>query len=140
MSTGLDTQTLSAVFQSRPDILDGIQKAAGMSKAASIAIDPTTRSALSPVLPLARSLTVCTDTPARVSLFNNIASFVYEQLSNTGDEHATKRRRVDISSVNGHASSQANGGATGGVDAAAADPVLLEIKDISLSVPAAQEV
>ncbi len=75
------------------------------------------------------------DNPARVLLFNNIASFVHDQLSSTGgDEHAAKRRRVDISSVNGHASSQANG-SEGGVDAAATDPVLLEIKDISLSVP-----
>ncbi|KAK0649607.1 hypothetical protein B0T16DRAFT_326771 [Cercophora newfieldiana] len=71
------------------------------------------------------------DTPDRIELFNNIASYVYERLSTTVDDGpASKRRRVDIAQpkANG-SSSQANG-----VDAAS-DPVLLEIKDISVSVP-----
>ncbi|KAK0611852.1 hypothetical protein B0T14DRAFT_439530 [Immersiella caudata] len=71
------------------------------------------------------------DSPARITLFNNIASYVYGKLSSTEDDGpASKRRRVDIAQpkANG-SSSQANG-----FDAAS-DPVLLEIKDISVSVP-----
>ncbi|OIW25569.1 Rtt106-domain-containing protein [Coniochaeta ligniaria NRRL 30616] len=111
MPVALDQQRLGLVFQSRPDILAGIQKAA--------------------------------DSPARVSLFNDIASFVYDRLPTDDreqDQPAAKRRRVEV--ANGHASSQPLGGApagtvgaVNGADAAAADPVLLEIKDISLTVP-----
>lgn len=36
MAATLDTHTLSVVFESRPDILSGIQKAAGMSRLLSI--------------------------------------------------------------------------------------------------------
>ncbi|KAK3312745.1 putative chaperone protein [Apodospora peruviana] len=105
----LDAQTLGLVFQSRPDILDGIKQAA--------------------------------DSPARVALFNNIASFVQSQLN--GDEPASKRRRVDIATTttttsqshsNGHAAASSNG-AGAGIDAAATEPVLLEIKDVSVAAP-----
>ncbi|KAK3934688.1 hypothetical protein QBC46DRAFT_399161 [Diplogelasinospora grovesii] len=112
MAAKLDAQTLGLVFQARPDILAGIQKAA--------------------------------DSPARINLFNDIASFVHEQLSNT-EEPASKRRRVDIApSSNGYAASQSTNGAPRtagtqpaalGADAAATEPVLLEIKDISVAVP-----
>ncbi|KAK4139585.1 putative chaperone protein [Dichotomopilus funicola] len=106
----LDTQILGIVFQSRPDILTGIKNAA--------------------------------DTPARTTLFNDIASYVYERLSTAegADGPASKRRRVDItqsvtqSKPNGqtHADSQTAGSHP---EDAAADPVLLEIKDISVSAP-----
>src|SRR4051812_36974454 len=117
MAANLDAQTLSFVFGPRPDILSDIQRAAGMCYDA-----PATSQLL--------ISTCCADSPERVNLFNNIASYVSERLSATAEEEgpASKRRRVDIASQpkgNGHASSQANG-----VDVAS-DPVLLEIKDIS---------
>ncbi|KAK1997196.1 Rtt106-domain-containing protein [Colletotrichum falcatum] len=107
MPAGLDSQRLEAVFQSRPDILQGIQKAA--------------------------------DTPARIALFNNIANFVHEQIS--GPEPASKRRRVDEGHTNGFKSTNTNGAApnaapkTSGTANAADEEVLLEIKEISVSVP-----
>ncbi|KAF6814511.1 hypothetical protein CSOJ01_04062 [Colletotrichum sojae] len=103
MPAGLDSQRLGAVFQSRPDILKGIQKAA--------------------------------DTPDRIALFNNIASFVFEQIN--GPEPASKRRRVDDGPSNGFKAT--NGTAAGSVPKssgnAADEDVLLEIKEISVSVP-----
>ncbi|KAK1623361.1 hypothetical protein BDP81DRAFT_454479 [Colletotrichum phormii] len=107
MVAGLDSQRLEAVFQSRPDILQGIQKAA--------------------------------NTPDRVALFNNIASFVHEQIN--GPEPASKRRRTDEGPTNGFKSSNTNGAAakpapkTTGTGNAADEEVLLEIKEISVSVP-----
>ncbi|KAK0672153.1 hypothetical protein QBC41DRAFT_314296 [Cercophora samala] len=113
MAAKLNVETLQSVFQTRPDILAGIQKAA--------------------------------DTPARVGLFNDIASFVYERIataSNHGstqdDGPAAKRRRVDIAQVQPSQQTQSNGSAAGAavsVDAAASEQVLLEIKDISASAP-----
>jgi hypothetical protein len=86
-------------------------------------------------------LTCCaTDTPARTTLFNDIASYVYEQLSSARNPEgpASKRRRIDIAQ---HADPRANGSAptssghsTAGADALA-DPVLLEIKDVSVTAP-----
>ncbi|KAJ5005176.1 Histone chaperone [Colletotrichum sp. SAR 10_99] len=106
--SGLDSQRLGAVFHSRPDILKGIAKAA--------------------------------DTPDRVALFNNIASFVHEQIH--GPEPASKRRRVDGGPANGFKSTNANGKAAASAPKAASSPgnaadedVLLEIKEISVSVP-----
>ncbi|TDZ58563.1 Histone chaperone [Colletotrichum trifolii] len=107
MPTGLDSQRLTAVFKSRQDILKGIQKAA--------------------------------DTPERVALFNNIASFVHEQIN--GPEPSSKRRRVDEGSLNGFKATNTNGAATTvalnsvGKGNAADEEVLLEIKEISVSVP-----
>ncbi|PHH88750.1 hypothetical protein CDD83_7095 [Cordyceps sp. RAO-2017] len=99
MAPALDTQTIGAVFQSRPDIVDGIREAA--------------------------------DSPARVALFNEIASHVFKQLHDSG-EPAQKRRRVDVAKSNG-----ANGAdAVSGSGNAADEAVLLEIKDISVSAPA----
>ncbi|KAK1760139.1 hypothetical protein QBC47DRAFT_366464 [Echria macrotheca] len=105
MAAKLDGQTLGFVFEGRPDILADIQKAAV--------------------------------SPFHINLFNNIASFVSERLSGqtTDDGPAAKRRRVDIAptqSSNGFGSSQQNG--SSGADAAT-DSVLLEIRDISVSVP-----
>lgn len=81
------------------------------------------------------------DNSFSINLFNNIAAHIHNQLSSSASEDGptAKRRRVDIapssngftSSPNGASSSQI--GAS--VEAAAADPVLLEIKDISVSVP-----
>ncbi|KAI5925955.1 hypothetical protein F4810DRAFT_699845 [Camillea tinctor] len=105
MASGLDTQRLNLIFQSRPDILEGIQKAA--------------------------------DSPTRVKLFNNIASFVHEQLGEPSTSEPThKRRRVDIEQSQTAASS--NGAATPtaiSAEEVAAENVLLEIKDISVSIP-----
>ncbi|KAK1585800.1 uncharacterized protein LY79DRAFT_260621 [Colletotrichum navitas] len=107
MPAGLDSQRLDAVFQSRPDILQGIKKAA--------------------------------DTPARIALFNNIANFVHEQIN--GPEPASKRRRVDEGPTNGFKATNKNGTTPNtapkstGTGNAADEEVLLEIKDISVSVP-----
>ncbi|CAI4219640.1 unnamed protein product [Parascedosporium putredinis] len=68
------------------------------------------------------------DSPARVTLFNNIASFVYDQLQTNGEPSA-KRRRVDEGASTGAATNGANG-----VDASK-EPVLLEVKEISVSMP-----
>ncbi|KAK1982489.1 hypothetical protein LZ30DRAFT_749321 [Colletotrichum cereale] len=107
MPAGLDSQRLDAVFQSRPDILQAIQKAA--------------------------------DTPARIALFNNIANFVHEQIN--GPEPASKRRRVDEGPTNGFKATNTNGVVpstapkSSGTGNAADEEVLLEIKEISVSVP-----
>ncbi|KAK3348181.1 hypothetical protein B0H65DRAFT_522867 [Neurospora tetraspora] len=107
MAAKLDSQTLGLVFQSRPDILKGIQEAA--------------------------------DSPARIDLFNTIASFVYERIANsTSEEPATKRRRVEAQTTGSNGAAHPIAGSQAavlGADAAAAEPVLLEIKDISISVP-----
>jgi hypothetical protein len=76
------------------------------------------------------------DTPVRVKLFNDIASFVQEQTGDSASsEPALKRRRVDVAP-----SQQQNGTATNGIGPAspeqvAAESTLLEVKDISVSVP-----
>ncbi|KAI9155520.1 Histone chaperone RTT106 [Paramyrothecium foliicola] len=89
-----------------------------------------------PQPPLSRSttkqwhdnLTYMIDSPGRIALFNEITSYVQDQLQTNG-EPALKRRRVDNGAVNGAAGSPA-------VLANAADePVLLEIKEISVAVP-----
>ncbi|GKU02767.1 negative regulator of dna transposition [Fusarium langsethiae] len=73
------------------------------------------------------------DSPARIALFNEIATHIYDQLSSGSTEPAHKKRRVDLQ--------QTNGAANGTkppvkVETNAADePVLLEIKEISVSVP-----
>ncbi|KAI1745781.1 hypothetical protein F4680DRAFT_112968 [Xylaria scruposa] len=102
MSSGLDSQKLNLIFQSRPDIVDGIRQAA--------------------------------DSPSRIKLFNNIVSFVYQQLNDgQPEEPAQKRRRVDIeSSRNGQSS---NGATASSADDVAKEDILLEIKDISVSIP-----
>lgn len=119
----LDTERLSLAFQSRPDLVEQIRAAAAES-------------------------------PARTPLFNSISSYVYEQLysgdSNNG-EPAHKKRRVDASEANGHSTAlparqgtaatkaaqngSTNGAATDVLSAAAAEAVLLEVKDISVSIP-----
>jgi hypothetical protein len=132
MTIALDEQRLGHIFHSRPDILAGIRQAAGVfSPSLQTA---TTRHRLTFTPP---------DSPTRVSLFNEIAGFVHDRLPSSDleqDQPAAKRRRVEV--ANSHASSQPlNGapagtaGAVNGADAAAAEPVLLEIKDISLTVP-----
>ncbi|KAF4448179.1 hypothetical protein F53441_8388 [Fusarium austroafricanum] len=100
MSKTLDTEKLGSVFGTRPDILQGIQRAA--------------------------------DTPGRIALFNEIATHVYDQLLSGTAEPAHKKRRVDVQQTNG----------TNGTKAlvktetnAADESVLLEIKEISVSVP-----
>ncbi|KAK8107561.1 Histone chaperone [Apiospora kogelbergensis] len=105
MLGGLDTRKLGVVFKSRPDILKGIEKAA--------------------------------DDPSRVQLFNNIADFVYEQIGDpSSSEPALKRRRVDIEpSASKNGTVAANGAATASSADVASESILLEVKDISVSVP-----
>ncbi|KAL1892634.1 hypothetical protein Sste5346_006919 [Sporothrix stenoceras] len=108
----LDLERLSLAFQSRPDLVEQIRAAAAES-------------------------------PARTPLFNSIASYVYEQVHGAdGSEPAHKRRKVD---ANGHSALPArqgtapaksqNGGEVDILSAAAAETVLLEVKDISVSIP-----
>ncbi|KAM7196857.1 hypothetical protein V8F20_006824 [Naviculisporaceae sp. PSN 640] len=89
------------------------------------------------------------DTPERIVLFNNIATFLYNKYHLAQEEPASKRRRVDVATVsqpNGHASAPlASNGASAsaasslnsgsGPSDAASEDVLVEIKDISLSAP-----
>ncbi|KAI1438951.1 hypothetical protein GGR50DRAFT_685032 [Xylaria sp. CBS 124048] len=104
MSSGLDSQKLNLVFQSRPDLIQGIRQAA--------------------------------DSPSRIKLFNDLVGFVHDQLnSNTesSSEPAQKRRRVDVEpSQNGQSS---DGALSSSADNVSSESVLLEIKDISVSIP-----
>lgn len=128
--SGLDSQKLGAVFQSRPDLLDGIKRAAGMSF---LSCSAATQS-------LARHVELTDtrpDTPERVTLFNEIASFVYEQIS--GPEPSAKRRRIDVP-ANGVSAPNSTtlplipskAAASG---SAAEEEVDLVIGEISVSVP-----
>lgn len=126
----LDSERLGLVFATRPDIIDGIKQAA--------------------------------DTPERIALFNSIASFVAEQTQNTAGEPSAKRKRVEghdgTAAENGSASQQGmlpsptQTAATGtqqtsvvgaGADsllidmanAAAKEVILLEVKEVSVSIP-----
>lgn len=80
---------------------------------------------------------VILDSPSRIKLFNEIANFVHDQIGGDSGspEPAQKRRRVDVqpSSQNGSASNGAS--ATSSVDDVAAENTLLEIKEISVSIP-----
>ncbi|KAI5863536.1 hypothetical protein GGS23DRAFT_596710 [Durotheca rogersii] len=75
------------------------------------------------------------DSPSRVQLFNKIADFVYEQIGNPSSSGpAAKRRRVDVEpSQNGSASNAATVATS--IDDVASEDILLEIKDISISIP-----
>jgi len=103
MPNTLDLDRLGQVFQSRPDLLEGIKQAA--------------------------------DSDARIQLFNSIASYMQEQSQSTstttiGSEPSLKRRRVDIEpSKNGNASEAVS------PQDVAAEGTLLEVKDISVSIP-----
>ncbi|OAA56139.1 negative regulator of DNA transposition protein [Niveomyces insectorum RCEF 264] len=114
MASGLDNERLSLTFRSRPDLIENIKRAA--------------------------------DNPSRVTLFNDIASFVYDQIY-AGNEPASKRRKLDATEgegrgANGHVSSMlparhATAASSGHAVAlaAATEAVLLEIRDISVSLP-----
>ncbi|KAJ3495285.1 hypothetical protein NLG97_g3498 [Lecanicillium saksenae] len=75
----------------------------------------------------------CAETPGKVALFNEIAKHVQAKLADGGEPDA-KRRKVQ-------AGPATNGAANGGSSSAAAagnpadDPVLLCVKEISVSVP-----
>lgn len=78
------------------------------------------------------------DSPSRASLFNEIVSFVQGRLA--GEEPASKRRRLDGGGAPAAAAVKREGGETGrpeSLDAAdpGSEPVLLEVKEISVSVP-----
>ncbi|KAI1110168.1 hypothetical protein F5Y14DRAFT_371020 [Nemania sp. NC0429] len=102
MASGLDSQKLNLVFQSRPDIVEGIRLAA--------------------------------DSPSRIKLFNNIVGFVHDHLNGAPltEGPAQKRRRIDIEPSQ---AGQSNGTTTSSADDVAKEDVLLEIKDISVSIP-----
>ncbi|UKZ78561.1 hypothetical protein TrVFT333_006307 [Trichoderma virens FT-333] len=68
------------------------------------------------------------DSAGRIALFNDIADHVYERLQENG-EPAQKRRKVGTEQANGSPSSQV------ALSNAADEAVLLEIKEISVSVP-----
>lgn len=103
-----------------------------------------------------------TDTPERITLFNSIASFVSEQLHEPSAEPSAKRRRIDGSDAaalgeNGTNSSEhgmlppptqpattgtqqapASGADSLLIDmanAAAKEVILLEVKEVSVSIP-----
>lgn len=126
----LDSERLGLVFATRPDIIEGIKQAA--------------------------------DTPERIALFNSIASFVSEQTKDTPGEPSSKRRRVEDNdgavvengntSQHGMLPSPTQTAATGtqqtpvvgaGADsllidmanAAAKEVILLEVKEVSVSIP-----
>lgn len=74
-------------------------------------------------------LTRLAETPGKVALFNEIAAHVHGKLTENG-EPDPKRRKVQAGS--------ATNGATNGSSAAgnpADDPILLQVKEISVSVP-----
>ena len=112
---GLDLKSLGRAFPSRPDLVAEIKNNA--------------------------------DSPARATLFNDISSYICGLAS--ADEPALKRRRVEGAAdppapatngtANGLPSRQAqpngSGAATHALAAAAAETVLLEIKDVSVSIP-----
>ncbi|KAK2592641.1 hypothetical protein QQS21_009668 [Conoideocrella luteorostrata] len=101
MSAILDSQKLGHIFQSRPDIIDGIKRAA--------------------------------DSPGRVALFNEIANHVYEQQTN--GEPASKRRKVDpLQPATGFNGTQKALPASV-LGNARDESVLLQVKEISVSVP-----
>ncbi|KAI1388963.1 Rtt106-domain-containing protein [Hypoxylon trugodes] len=73
------------------------------------------------------------DSPSRVKLFNEIANFVYEQIGDQPSGSSLKRRRVDIEpSQNGNGP---NTTASSTIEDVASENILLEIKDISVSIP-----
>jgi hypothetical protein len=115
MSTHLDSHRLGLIFQSRPDIIEGINTAAGEHGIPCSALKfATNMAAMAP------------DSPGRIALFNEIASHVYDRLHNNG-EPALKRRKVDTA-ADADGTQQASGNA-------ADEPVLLHVKEISVSVP-----
>jgi hypothetical protein len=66
------------------------------------------------------------ETPGKVALFNEIAAHLHDKLQGSG-EPDQKRRKVQAAST--------NGAATPAVGNAAHEQVLLEIREISVSVP-----
>lgn len=77
-------------------------------------------------------LTLMQDTPGKIALFNEIANHIQDNFVSNG-EPAHKRRRVDVAQP----STNTNGNKPSAtVETNAADePVELEIKEISVSVP-----
>lgn len=127
-ATALECQKLGLVFQSRPDIIERIKNAAGENANVyfSLSAPPPKKSIRR------RWLILFLDSPARVALFNEIVNHVYDQIQVNG-EPALKRRKADAPQptikVNGaHQISL-------GPEHAGGEPVLLHVKEISVSVP-----
>ncbi|KAK4120473.1 Rtt106-domain-containing protein [Parathielavia appendiculata] len=93
------------------------------------------------------SIQTAADSPARIRLFNDIASYVHERLGSADaqDGPASKRRRIDVAQSPtqthpiGHTQSRplpaGSQLAALSPDAASQDFVLLEINDISITAP-----
>ncbi|ROV92202.1 hypothetical protein VMCG_09298 [Cytospora schulzeri] len=159
----LDNERLGLVFATRPDIIEGIQKAAGM--AMNICGNLVTASS-------AAENEELTYTPEHITLFNSIASFVSEQLQQQQQqpplhdppsaEPSAKRRRIDgsedgaalvengtksehgmlppptQSATTGTQQAPASGADSLLIDmanAAAKEVILLEVKEVSVSIP-----
>lgn len=150
---GLENERLGLAFANRPDIINGIQQAAGMCCAV---LERRTTS-------IDRARPSTTDTPERIALFNNITTYVIDQY--LSPEPSAKRRRIDATattqqngtSVEGAdqrgmlalpqgAASRTNNPQTGPpkadskllinmANAAAEEVVLLEVKEVSVSIP-----
>ncbi|KAI1800144.1 Rtt106-domain-containing protein [Daldinia bambusicola] len=73
------------------------------------------------------------DSPSQVQLFNKIANFIYDQIGDHTAGSSLKRRRVDIEpSQNGNPPQATE---TSTVEEVSNENILLEIKDISVSIP-----
>lgn len=117
--SALDSQRLNEAFQARPDIIQGIKRASGTS------------SRDGHFAPAQANQRRQTDSPGRIALFNEIAKHVCDRLQG-GDEPAQKKRKVNADQTNGAAPAK-NGGSTAAN--VADEPILLEVKEISVSVP-----
>ncbi|KAH8772159.1 hypothetical protein BGZ57DRAFT_428496 [Hyaloscypha finlandica] len=110
MGSTLDTKSLDKAFEGRPDLQAAIRNAAAGG-------------------------------PNYIELFNEISLHVSSLIPPSSSEPASKKRRLDeeltsrpaSKGTNGHAKSAPS--ATGAGAASGNDPVLLEIKDISLVIP-----
>ncbi|KAK6605055.1 Histone chaperone [Botrytis cinerea] len=106
MGIELDQASLQKAFQSRPDIQNAI---AAASQAG----------------------------PEYIELFNQISLHVCETITQQASEPASKKRRIDESLASRSIPNSTNGtsNSVGSAPATGEDPVLLEIKEISVVIP-----
>ncbi|TGO48589.1 hypothetical protein BCON_0236g00170 [Botryotinia convoluta] len=106
MGIELDQASLQKAFQSRPDIQSAI---AAASQAG----------------------------PEYIELFNQISLHVCETITQQASEPASKKRRIDESLASRSIPNSTNGtlNSVGSMPATGEDPVLLEIKEISVVIP-----
>ena len=157
MASSLNQRNLEKAFQGRPDLQEAIRRAAGTSTACCLLLQSLLavsflRHFLWSQLWYSnkQSWNRATDihsavTPAHIELFNEISLHVYNLLPVSSSEPASKKRRIDeglasrpaSNSANKTIDSPLNGSSNTAVGpvATANDPVLLEMKDISLVIP-----